>query len=144
MSCTDTYFGFGPMTDPDIMEALLGRLPKQDHRQSWIEGWGLVIQNQEHIPNIPKVYEGVSLNPYEIIKNGWKTPFRTYTIIKQEGGVVYGTIWSGLTDRDRALIHEWGLIPWEWFAEVRLIANTTSGQTRCCLLYTSPSPRDPE
>lgn len=125
------YFGYGAMANPAIMEALLGRLPKSDSR-GILKGWSLAVQNLSHLPNVPKEYGGVEINPQALMRQEWGDHFRSYTIVRNGSGTVYGTVWSYLKPHEQELLREWELIPWGWFKDVPEVSVRTVGLTTCC------------
>ncbi|GEM_PF-1822960 len=125
------YFGYGAMANPAIMEALLGRLPKGDDRGK-LNGWSLAIQNLAHLPDVPMKHDEVEINPRTLMRQEWGDHFRSYTIVRNGAGTVYGTVWSYLTPQERELLREWELIPWGWFKDMPEVSVRTVGLTTCC------------
>lgn len=128
------YFGYGAMANPAIMEALLGRLPKRNRQggNPRLEGWSLVVQNLDHLPDIPKVHNGVEINPQARMRQEWGDDFLSYTIVPNPDGTVCGVVWEYLTHRERELLREWELIPWGWFKDLPEVSIRTSGYVYCC------------
>lgn len=90
------YFGYGANRDPEMMKAIIGRMP--DGEEAKISGFELCIQHWQEMTD--KVRQGLT--------GSWDEHFRSYILrpaIRQPKPVV-GKVWH-LTPLERKLIDNW-------------------------------------
>lgn len=92
------FFGYGADRDPEMMKAIVGRVPKGE--EAAISGFELCVQSLADVP----------FKAQQIIKQSWDHSFKSYAIrpARDMTSVVTGTMWE-LTPRERKLIDNWEL-----------------------------------
>ena len=88
------YFGYGANSTPEMMEAIIGRVPKG--QQAVLNEYGLFLLNWDEISEKVK----------KILSKNWGSDFKTYCIRPKQNSKVVGTIWE-ITPREREIITKW-------------------------------------
>jgi len=117
MARTLEYFGYGANKDPDMIGAIIGRVP--DNEPAVLENYALVIQQYGQIPGEVISILGHNWSDEEVAN------FMTYAIRPQNGEKVPGTLWKRITSDERALIDDWEINDGLWYQKrtVEVIAG---------------------
>ena len=97
------FFGYGADRDPEMMKAIIGRVPKG--YPATLEGFELCVQTWEEIPEEAK----------KILSPPWDSSFSSYILrpTLKPFKKVRGTIWL-ITPHERKLIDNWELVG-KWY-----------------------------
>jgi hypothetical protein len=129
MGKTVLYFGFGANRDVRMMSAILGK-PKSELKaiaQAILEGYELVVQTLEDIPDTISPEAPIKRSPRSILEESWDDSFRSYAIRRSSfGHRVSGTIWE-ITPFERERVRDWELIDFGWAEDYLGLARTNNG-----------------
>lgn len=92
------YFGYGANRSPEMMEAIVGRLP--EGYPAKISGFELCVETWQDIPEHAR----------RMLSNSWDPTFRSYCV-RPSGNLrssVKGIVWK-ITREERRLIDNWEL-----------------------------------
>ena len=97
------YFGYGANRTPEMMEAILGRVPKG--YPATLSGFELCIQSWEEMPEQVK----------KLLQPSWNSKFRTYFVrpVNRSTAIVKGKVWV-ITKQERQIIDNWELTG-QWY-----------------------------
>ena len=90
------YFGYGLNRSPDFLEALLGRVPELHEADAVLNGYELLVQSLDELP------EAAQQN----IAESYGRDFVSYVICKSGGKYVRGSIWS-ITPSELRILNNW-------------------------------------
>ncbi len=92
------YFGYGANRDPEMIKAIIGRLPIGYPAKFY--GFELCVQTWKEMPQ----------NVRDILTSSWDPSFRTYCARATNNSSLYikGTVWE-LTREERRIIDSWEL-----------------------------------
>ncbi len=97
------YFGYGANRDPEMMEAILGRVPEGFPGE--ISGFQLCIQTWKEIPDRVK----------KVLAPAWGEDFQTYCVRPTAGtSRVHGVVWR-LSRAERKFLDAWELTYLNWY-----------------------------
>ncbi|HLD05694.1 MAG TPA: gamma-glutamylcyclotransferase family protein [Candidatus Nanoarchaeia archaeon] len=114
MTSTVRYFGYGANKTPEMMEAMVGRVPMGV--PAVLEDFELCIQEWLEIPS----------NVREILfRCGWDPSFKTYCARRAKGKKVNGMLWV-LTPEEHALVGNWEMHG-QWFEPLRVVVKDEQG-----------------
>jgi len=90
------YFGYGANRNPEMMEAIVGRVP--EGYPAKISGFELCVESWEDIPEPAR----------RILSSSWDSSFRSYCVRPSGNlrGSVKGHVWK-LTREERRLVGNW-------------------------------------
>lgn len=110
------YFGYGANRDPDMMHAIVGRMPVG--YEATLSGYELAIEKWDEIP--PSVRR--------ILSGAWTPTFRTYFVrpVANSTSRVKGMVWQ-LTPLERRLVDNWELTG-EWYKTTVLSFAPSKGE----------------
>lgn len=96
MTTTVEYFGYGANRTPEMIEAIIGRIP--EGYPATFSGFELCIQTWDEIPESAK----------KILSPPWDKTSKTYVVrpTNTSSKFVKGTVWK-LTRQERAIIDNW-------------------------------------
>lgn len=115
MSDTIQYFGYGANRDPEMMRAIVGRVP--EGKFATVSGFELCVQNWDCIPEAAQ----------HMLSGSWDETFRSYVLrptTNSSTKKVRGMIWK-LTPEERRLVDNWELTG-QWYHVFRLQSDETN------------------
>lgn len=105
------YFGYGANVSPEMMEAIIGRLPAGQPAK--LHDFELVIQQGAQIKEAVRQTLGRGRSTEEV------DSFRTYAIRPQAGAVVEGIAWQ-ITPSEREFIDYWEINDGRWYQKIEV------------------------
>jgi hypothetical protein len=127
MSSQETllYAGYGANSDPFMIEAIIGQAPVFLGSVA-IKDVELCVQRMEQTPSVIAEGSPVPLSVRDILEDdgnwGKDSGFETYAIRRKQGSVVIGSLFE-LTPVQRALIAEWEMIEFGWYAPMEVVVR---------------------
>jgi hypothetical protein len=120
------YFGYGVMSSPELIEALLGRVPP--YESAVLPNHKLCIHTWEEVPTPVKA----------ILLESWGKidEFLSYAIRAKRGSTVSGVLWQ-LTAADFKTIALWN-VHHEWYEPFKALVRSASGENVLALTETIP------
>jgi hypothetical protein len=115
------YFGYGANRDPEMMEAIIGRVP--DGEFSLVSSYDLAIQLPHEIPDHVRSILAIHRTPEEVAS------FSTYVMRSKTKSLVNGMLWY-VSAGERELIDNWELNDGTWYSKVDVCAARFSGVVR--------------
>lgn len=98
------YFGYGANSTPEMMEAIIGRIP--EGKPAILSSYELCIQT----------WNEISEKVRKILQTGWSSDFKTYCIRPKKGKEVVGTLWK-ITDDEREIVSKWEF----WYEKIDVV-----------------------
>lgn len=112
------FFGYGADSEPELIEAIIGRKPKVVG-QAVLNGYALMVQDIGEITT-----KGPS--PQSILRKAWGSNFRSYVIVADQSSSVRGTLYR-VSMRGRHMVDNWELVKEGWyekrFVDVSLVGS---------------------
>lgn len=119
------YFGYGANKTPQMMGAIVGKVPKNSI-PIHLEDYELVVQGPNQFSKEVRAIVGIHRSPEEV------ATFSTYAIRPKAGETVLGTLWF-LTPLERELVDNWELNNGLWYTKtdvsIKVLADTITAST---------------
>jgi hypothetical protein len=118
MSNMLTYFGYGANQSPEMMEAMVGRVPEGEPAR--LHDHELAIQQPHEISEVVRGILAAYRTEQEVAE------FETYVIRRRQGGVVIAMAWQ-LTPLERELVDNWEMNDGLWYQKTDVSVETARG-----------------
>lgn len=111
------YFGYGVTRAPQMIAALLGKSETElVGIPATLEGYNLVIQRLDQVPDTINPNAPIAISPRTILKSNWGNDYVSYEMRQDPEGNVSGMVWE-LTPDERERIKDWELNEFGWHEE---------------------------
>ncbi len=113
------YFGYGVTREPQMIAAILGKSETElIGIPATLEGYNLVIQRLDQVPDAINHNAPIPISPRTILKGSWGNDYVSYEIRQGPEGNVSGMVWE-LTPDERERIKDWELNVFGWHEECK-------------------------
>lgn len=106
------YAGYGPNSDPDLIEAITGEIPTPIGHVAILQNVELCVQGLEDVPDVPIADNAPSVR--DILGYNYGPDFEAYTLRPRQGGIVRGRLVT-LSPIGFAQMMEWDMVNEGWF-----------------------------
>ena len=107
------YFGYGANSTPEMMGAIIGRVPHGKH--ALLSNYELCIQRWSEIPE----------NVRKMLQSGWSPDFKTYCIRPKKGKEIVGTLWE-ITKDEREIMSRWEF----WYEKIQVFVKVGNKEVK--------------
>ena len=114
----ELFFGFGANHDDAMIEAIIGRRPRNLGKVT-LHGYELCVQKLEDITDR-------GANPRAILSEAWGDDFESYVIRENRDSKVIGTLYE-MTRRERVMVDIWELVHDDWQQSIELTVELEDG-----------------